>query len=177
MSCFSIVSDLKSKKFFVKIRTTFEKINFHNFTDTDFRRIIEGMHKKKLKKLEATLLFVDFTQVFHSIHRWKMEQILLAYGLPKGTVTATTMLYENTKAMVRSPDGNIDFFDIVAGDLLVDTLAPFITYQDYELRTSIDRIKENGFTLRNTRSRRYPTETMKDADYTDDLALLSNTSA
>ena len=35
------------------------------------------------KTLQATILFVDFTKAFDSIHRGKMEQILLAYGLPK----------------------------------------------------------------------------------------------
>ena len=35
------------------------------------------------KNLEATILFVDFIKAFDSIHRGEMEQILLAYGLPK----------------------------------------------------------------------------------------------
>ena len=35
-----------------------------------------------------------------------MEQILLAYGIHKETVTAITILYRNTKVKVRSPDGD-----------------------------------------------------------------------
>ena len=66
------------------------------------RRILEGV---RAKNLQATLLFVDFTKAFDSIHRGKMEQILLAYGLPKETVAAITILYRNTKLKVRSPDG------------------------------------------------------------------------
>ena len=57
------------------------------------------------KNLEATILFVDFAKAFYSIHRGKMEQILLAYGLPKETVAAIMMLYRNTTVKVRSPDG------------------------------------------------------------------------
>ena len=38
------------------------------------RRILEGI---RAKNLQATLLFVDFTKAFDSIHRGKMEQILL----------------------------------------------------------------------------------------------------
>ena len=53
------------------------------------RRILEGA---RAKNLQATLLFVDFTKAFDSIHRGKMEQILLAYGLPKETVAAITIL-------------------------------------------------------------------------------------
>ena len=53
-----------------------------------------------------------------------MEQILLAYGLLKETITAITVFYKNTKAMVRLSDGGTDFFDIVAGILQGDSLAP-----------------------------------------------------
>ena len=60
------------------------------------------------------LLFVDFSKASDSIHRGKMEQILLAYGLPKETVTAIMMLYKNKKVKVHSPDGHTDFFNIVA---------------------------------------------------------------
>ena len=57
--------------------------------------------------------------------------------------------YRNTKVKVRSPDGDTDYFDIGAGVLQEDTLAPylFIISLDYVLRTSIDKIKENGFEL------------------------------
>ena len=44
-----------------------------------------------------------------------MEQILLAYGIPKETVAAKTVLYKNTKVKVRSPDGDTEYFNIVAG--------------------------------------------------------------
>ena len=78
---------------------------------------------------------------------------------------------------VRSPDGDTEYFDIVAGVLQGDTLAPylFIICLDYVLRTSIDKIRENGFELTKKRSKRYPAKTITDADYTDDLALLANT--
>ena len=69
------------------------------------------------KNLQATILFVDFTKAFDSIHKGKMEQILLAYGLPKETVTAIVILHRNTRVKVRSPDGDTDYFDIVAGVL------------------------------------------------------------
>ena len=69
------------------------------------------------------------------------------------------------------------YFDIVAGVLQGDTLAPylFIICLDYVLRTSIDKIRENGFELTKKRSRRYPAKTITDADYVDDIAILANT--
>ena len=67
---------------------------------------------------------------------------------------------------VRSPDGDTEYFDIVAGVLQGDTLALylFIIYLDYVFRTSIDKIKENGFELTKKRSRRHPTKSITDAD-------------
>ena len=62
------------------------------------RRILEGV---RAKNLQATLIFVDLTKAFDSIYRGKMEQILLADGIPKETVAAITILYRNTKVKVR----------------------------------------------------------------------------
>ena len=106
-----------------------------------------------------------------------MEQILLAYDLLKETVAAITILYRNSKVKVRSPDGDTEYFDIIAGELQGNTLAPYliIICLDYVLRTSIDKIKENSFELTKKRSRRYPAKTITDADYADDIAILANT--
>ena len=138
------------------------------------RRILEGAQTKNLL---VTLLFVDFTKAFDSIHRGKMEQILLAHSLPKETVAAITIFYRNTKVKVRSPDGDTEYFDIVAGVLQGDTLAPYLfnICIDYVFRTSIDKIRENDFELTKKRSRRYPAKTITDADYADDIVILANT--
>ena len=66
------------------------------------------------------------------------------------------------KKKLRSPDGDTEYFDIVAGVLQVDTVAPylFIICLDYVLRTYIDKMKENGFKLTKEGSRRYPEQTI-----------------
>ena len=86
------------------------------------------------------------------------------------------MLYKNTKVKVRSPDEDTDYFDTVAGVLQGDTLAPykFINCLDYVLRSSSDIMKDKGFKLTKERSRRYPAQTITDADYADDIAILAN---
>ena len=89
------------------------------------RRILERDRAKTSRRH----LFVDFPKAFDSIRR-EMEQILLAYGLPKETVIAIMMLYSNTKVKVHSPYGDTDIFDIVTGDTLASYL--FIIW----LRTS-----------------------------------------
>ena len=53
--------------------------------------------------------------------------------------------------------------------------SPIPLYRLSVLRTSIDKIRENGFELTKKRSRRYPAKTITDADYADDIALLANT--
>ena len=138
-------------------------------------QILEGV---RAKNLEATISFINFTKAFDFINRGKMEQ-LITYGLLKETVTAIMMLYRNMKGNVRFLDGDTDYFNMVAGVLQGDTLATylFIICLDYVLRTSIDKIKENGFKLTKERSRRYLAQTIMDADYADDIVLLANAPA
>ena len=89
------------------------------------------------------------------------------------------MLYRNTEVKVRSPDGDTDYFDIVAGVLQGDTPSPylFIICLDYVLRTSIFKMKEKGFKLTKERSWKYPTKTLTDVDYANDIPLLANAPA
>ena len=93
------------------------------------------------------------------------------------TVAAITILYRNTKVKVRSPYRDTEYFDIVARVLQGDTLAPYLftICLDYVLRTSIDKIKQNGFEMTKKRSRRYPAKTITDANYADDITILANT--
>ena len=62
---------------------------------------------------------------------------------------------------------------MVQRDTLVAHL--FIICLDYEFRTSIHLMKENSFTHAKERSRRYSAQTITDADFADDIALLANT--
>ena len=66
-----------------------------------------------------------------------MEQILLAYGLPKGIFIAIKIFYRNMKVKICSLDGNTDFFDIAAEVLQGNELAPylFLFCLDYVLQT------------------------------------------
>ena len=96
--------------------------SIHDITNFDCQ-ILEDVHAKYL---EATILFLDFSKAFDSIHRGKTEQILLTYVLLKETVAAIMILYKNMKVKVCSPDRDTDYFDIVAGALQGDTLATYL---------------------------------------------------
>ena len=173
MLCYSTTSKQKLRKFLWRIKNGFRRNPSPTSQILTICRIFEGARAKNLK---ATRLFVDFSKAFNSLHRRKMEQILLEYSLSRKTVTAIMMLNKNTKMKVRSLNGT-DFFDIVIGVLQGDTLAPylFIICLDYVLRTPIVLMKENGLILKKVRSRRYPAQTITNTDYADDIALLANT--
>ena len=121
-----------------------------------------------------TLLFADFSKAFDSIYSGKMEQILLAYNLPKETVVAIIMLDKNTKARWRhrhflhcrrcSPRKYISLIPI---------------HNLPRLRTSnVNRFNEGKWLYTGkARSKQYPAQTITNADYADDIALLANTLA
>ena len=138
------------------------------------RRIIEGV---KANNLSAVITFIDFKKAFDSIHRGKMLKILKAYGLPPNLLRAIEAMYTNTRAKIISPDGETEMFDITAGVLQGDTLAPFlfVIVLDYALRKALDgKEEELGFTITPRRSRRHPKEVITDLDFADDIALLSD---
>ena len=151
MLYYTTIGNPKLRKYLGRTKMAFGEINPWHHKFLTIHQILEDVCSKNL---EATISFIDFSQAFDSIHRGKMEQILLIYRLPKETDAAIMMLYKNMKVKVHSPDGDTDYFNIVAGVLQGDTLAPYllIICLDYVLRTSIDLNNENSF---QERSRRY----------------------
>ena len=138
------------------------------------RRIIEGVQGNNLT---AILTFIDFKKAFDSIHRGKMMQILKAYGIPPNLLRAIERMYTNTKARVISPDGETEMFDITAGVLQGDTLAPFlfVIVLDHAMRQAVSgREEELGFTIHPRKSRRHPKTVLTDLDFADDISLLSD---
>lgn len=104
-------------------------------------------------------MFIDFKKAFDSIHRGKMMKIIRAYGIPEQLVKAITLLYEDTKAKVLTPDGKTDMFNIIAGVLQRDTLASYFyaIVIDYVMKQPIDNREEDlSFRLTTRKSRRVP---------------------
>ena len=119
---------------------------------------------------------------FHWIAPLTLDSYLIMLSVKQGGINYHFVIlwYDSTwdwTPKVRSPDGDTEYFDIVAGVLQGDTLGSylFIICLDYVLRTSMDKIKVNGFELTKKRSRRYLAKTITDADYADDIAILANT--
>ena len=122
-------------------------------------------HERKLKNQQPARIFEQGQRFYFST--LSLVGVVILPFFPTFT---------NTKVKVRSPNGDTEYFDIVAGVLQGNTISPylFIICLDYVLRTAIDKIKENGFELTKKRSWRYPAKTIIDADYADDIAILAN---
>ena len=131
----------------------------------------------KEHNLPAILTFVDCMKAFDSINRYKMFNVLLAYGIPSQIIKGIKELYLDTTAQVVTEDGKTNFLPIVARFLEGDTLAPylFIIVLDYIMRTTMTKDDNFGITLHRQRGRHCQTVFLTDADFADDTALLSDT--
>ena len=109
------------------------------------------------------------------------EEILLAYGLPKETLTGCY----NNALQEHESNGSLTwcwlwFLRHCYWSLARRYISAISVYNQPWLCTMNvnSLIKENGSILKKKpRSTWYPTETMMDADYTDGLVLLTNTPA
>ena len=97
------------------------------------------------------MLFVDFSKAFDSVYRGKMMRILASYRIPNRIVNAISKFYENTKVRVLTPEGETQYFDIIAGVLQGDTLAPhlLIIVINHIMRLAVgSKAEDLGFMLR-----------------------------
>ena len=88
-------------------------------------------------------------------------------------------MYTDTKAQILTPDGMTELFDILAGVLQGDTLAPyiFIIVVDYCMRQALDAHPELGLTLTPARSRRVKSVHFSDVEFADDIGLVADSIA
>ena len=102
--------------------------------------------------------------------------ILYKYGLPNKIVAAVMSMYSHTAARVVTADGCCADFEVEAGVLQGDALAPylFVMVVDYVLRAAIpdDSI---GFMIQKRLSRQHFAKYVTDLDFADDIVLLSGT--
>ena len=138
--------------------------------------MIEGC---QTKQVNLVITFIDFRKAFDSIRWPALNSILAAYGIPQKLKNAIMALYYGAKAVVTTRDGETDPFELSAGVLQGDTLAPylFVLVVDYILRRAIPD-NTRSFTISprvGTRSRTtFPAYAVSDLDFADDIALLSH---
>ena len=185
ISLTSIVSKTLNRMILNRIKKPMEKIlrdnqnGFRPGRSTNshilaLRRILEGA---KAKNLPAVLTFIDFKKAFDSVHRGILMKILRAYGIPSEIVDLIERMYTGTMARVITDDGLTEIFEILAGVLQGDTLAPylFIIVIDYVMSTIINEDENPGFTITPARSRRVKAVKLADTEFADDISLLTDT--
>ena len=106
-----------------------------------------------------------------------MLLILKAYGIPIELVTAISIMYEDTSAKVKTPDGETETFSILAGILQGDILAPFlfVIVIDHIMRKALTGKEEKlGFHLRKIQGRRVQPIIVTDMYFANDIDLVSD---
>ena len=78
-----------------------------------------------------------------------MFSILKAYGIPQRLLNPIQQMYSNLQAKVVTPDGETDLFNITAGVMQGDTLAPFlfVIVLDFALRRQLTARKRTTVLL------------------------------
>ena len=152
MPCFSIESNLKSRRFLWKIRTAFKEIASHHI----FWQTIKSS-KSTGKKSWGNSIVHKFLRGIWSHTQRKTGANTTCIESSQRNCYCYNDALQKTKAMVYSPDGDTKFFNIVAVVLHRDSFTPylFILCQDHIFCTSIDLVKENCFILKKGRSRKH----------------------
>ena len=145
------------------------------------RRLIEEISSVKDKKLIT--VFVDFSKAFDSVDWNYIENILLAYDVPKEMVDAIMSVYFGAQAAVKVDGVVSSFFDLGIGVLQGDTLAPFlfVIVLDWVLRNALndeklglDLLSNANVGLRNCSRYASLITHLTDLCYADDIALVTD---
>ena len=105
-----------------------------------------------------------------------MFKVLKAYGTPDRLISAIGLMYEGNQARVITPDGETEFFSIIAGVLQGDTLASYLfaNILHYAMKKATGgKEEELGFTLHRRKCRRHEPVILTDIDFADDIATIS----
>ena len=148
------------------------------------RRIMEGA---SAQDIPLFITFIDFMKAFDSIDREMMFAILRHYGIPEQIVAAIRVLYDESTSRVYVEGEFSEAFQITAGVLQGDVLAPFlfIIVIDYISKQSEEDFGYVTHKESAPRTSQRPTRStsaikcvaerkLNDLAFADDVALLEN---
>ena len=81
---------------------------------------------RRRQGMQLILTFIDFKNAFPSIRWYAIEASLRAFSVPELLIKAVMSTYFGHRGLVLTPDGETNTFDITAGVLQGDTLAPYL---------------------------------------------------
>ena len=126
-----------------QVENWFSKIHFNDMSLKDEPKPGRSLYRLRWKYFKIGGM--QSIQKYSRISNW--PNLIPIHNLPppKNNRKMSIVAFR----FLSSPDGDTDYFDIVAGVLQGHTLAPylFIICLDYVPRTSIDKIKENVSSL------------------------------
>ena len=137
---------------------------------------LDKLSKEQLKKSDSYYLFHRFLQSFRFHTSKKDGRDTQCVGIADEIISSIMIAYKNTKSIVRTDYGDTEFINISCEVLQGDTLAHFIFIicLDYIFKKALYRNNDLGFTLIERRSKIYPVIKLTDADYADDIAILTD---
>ncbi len=96
-------------------------------------------------------------------------KFLKRHSIPGEIIDDIVILLTNRQATVLAPDGETDPFDILAGMLKSDTLAPFLSIigTNFIMCLSVDSINGKGLMYQSRKRSHYPANYITDADFAD----------
>ena len=162
---------------FISIAAKIYHTLLRNHIENKIDNILRKNQNSFRRNRSTTSQILSIHRILEGVRVKHLEAQYYLSTSPRPLIPYTEGRWSNYYLLTASPkkQRDTDYFDIVAGVLQGDTLAPYLYIKclDFVLTTSIDIMKENGFKLAKERSRKYPTQTITDVDYADDLALLA----
>ena len=142
-----------------------------NRSTTECMLCVQRVHEiAKAEGRSIICLFIDYSSAFTSVYWHKIEEALTELNVPKELIIAIMGTLRGASTSVRTPDGDTESFDISAGVLQGDTLAPyiFICIIDIILRLALKGKAGFKFEFRKGEERK----SLTDLDYADDIIIL-----
>ena len=120
------------------------------------------------KNQQGVFLFVDYSNAFPSVSVDAIKAALKAFHVPQFLIDAILKMYSGHQGIVRNSDGLSAPFNITAGVLQGDTLAPFLfdLVLDCILRKTLSHCNTNGLQFQTH---------IHDLDFADDIVLICGT--
>ena len=125
-----------------------------------------------------TILFLDFSKAFDFIHRGKVEQILLAYGLLKETYSHNDALWKH-ESQSSLTGWRHRFLRHCCWSSVRRTINTLSVFNLPSQRTwNVDKCNKRKclYIKKKARTSRHPAETIMDTDYADDMQATGNIS-
>ena len=127
----------------------------------------------RVTNMTASLVFVDFRMVFHTLHRSLIPVILSQCHVPNCLISDIIHMYSDTSSYIYTELGPTKWFKTTSGALHGDTLLSYllIVLLDYALNKTLQ--DDAGFVASMRNGSRHPAIHFSVLAYANDICLLA----